>query len=589
MVCRASLNCENVIRTYIKRIQEVEPYINATVEQCFDDALKAAKEVDELIASKRYSSEELAKEKPLLGVPFTVKILIRVKGLRHTSGSRLNENVIATEDAPTVALYKEAGAIIIATTNAPEMGLHVETVNHLHGRTCNPYDTTRTCGGSSGTKNFTNLKFQGVTSNSSECRRKSLSVQDSRSFYNRNKSVAPGSEHRPSSNRKEHSTPPLKKCMCVYKHNLNLQNQRSQQVVALEHTDEDEKIQSFRVCLTSATRVAGGESALIAAGGSVLGLGNDLVGSVRIPAHFTGIFAHKPSQGLVSNLGSVPPDRVDSSEKSPYTEVYKVIATGPMCRYAEDLIVSMRILTARDDMRETFGKEINYQKFRIFYLKEIKAPMVPFVEADIAAGMQNAISYFESHYNISAKEIKLPLLFDMFRCGWTLLTNLFFDAEDTLTGGRGIHFNMKLDLLKSVFGKSTLCFMTLMIMQSRQNPLLYRESKIHEYKRMIEEIRNELNNILDEDTVLLLPTLPITAPYHHAVIPLMGKVCYTIIFSYIGFPSTHCPIGYNKHGLPFGIQIVGCKNNDALTIACAVELEKAFGGWRAPRSTKRDV
>ncbi|GFT51733.1 amidase domain-containing protein, partial [Nephila pilipes] len=74
-----------------------------------------------------------------------------------------------------------------------------------------------------------------------------------------------------------------------------------------------------------------GESALIAAGGSVLGLGNDLLGSVRIPAHYSGIFAHKPSQGLVSNLGSVPPDRVDPSEKSPCTEAYKVLATGPMC------------------------------------------------------------------------------------------------------------------------------------------------------------------------------------------------------------------------------------------------------------------
>ncbi|GFT74244.1 fatty-acid amide hydrolase 2 [Nephila pilipes] len=476
------LNCENVIRTYFKRIQEVEPYINATVEQCFDDALKAAKEVDDLIASKRYSSEELAKEKPLLGVPFTVKIVMRVKGLRHTSGSRLNENVIATEDAPAVALFKEAGAIIIATTNAPEMALHIETVNLLHGRTNNPYDTTRSCGGSSG-----------------------------------------------------------------------------------------------------------GESALIAAGGSVLGMGNDLLGSVRIPAHYTGIFAHKPSQGLVPNLGAVPPDRVDPSEKSPFTEAYKVMVIGPMCRYAEDLIVSMRILTTLNDIRETFGKEINYEKFRIFYLKEMKTPMVPFVEADIAAGLQNAISYFESHYNTSAKEIKLPLLFDMFRCGWTLLVHLFFHAEDAVSSGRGIPFNTKLDLLKSFFGKSTLCFMTLMLLEFRQNPLLYRGSKLHEYKMMIEEIRNELNNILDEDSVLLLPTLPITAPYHHAGIPLMGKVCYTVIFSYIGFPSTHCPIGYNKHGLPYGIQIVGRKNNDALTIACAVELEKAFGGWRAPGTTKRDI
>ncbi|GFU04954.1 fatty-acid amide hydrolase 2-A, partial [Nephila pilipes] len=229
------------------------------------------------------------------------------------------------------------------------------------------------------------------------------------------------------------------------------------------------------------------------------------------------------------------------------------------------------------------------EKLKIFYIKEIKSPLVPFVEADIASGLQNAISYFESQYNISAKELNLPLLFDLFRSGTTLLVNLFSDLEDVLSSGRGIHFNTKLDLLKSFFGKSTLSFMTLVLLNFTHFPLLYRRSKIPEYKRMVEDIRNELNKVLDEDSVLLLPTLPITAPYHHAGIALLGKMCYTGLFSYTGFPSTHCPIGYNKHGLPYGIQIVGSKNNDALTIACAVELEKAFGGWRAPGTTKRDV
>ncbi|GFS64719.1 fatty-acid amide hydrolase 2-B, partial [Nephila pilipes] len=73
------LKSENVVEAYIKRIQEVDPYINATVERCVDVALREAREVDLMIASGNYSKEQLAEEKPLLGVPFSVKMLLNVK------------------------------------------------------------------------------------------------------------------------------------------------------------------------------------------------------------------------------------------------------------------------------------------------------------------------------------------------------------------------------------------------------------------------------------------------------------------------------------------------------------------------------
>ncbi|GFS28851.1 fatty-acid amide hydrolase 2-A [Trichonephila inaurata madagascariensis] len=144
------IKSEDVIHAYMERILEVEPYINATVDQCFSEALDEAKEVDVLIASGRYSKKQLAEEKPLLGVPISVKILIIVKGLRCTAGSLLFKDLRAAEDAPSVALLKKAGAIVIATTNSAEMGMEFETNNILHGKTCNPFDTSKTSGGSSG-------------------------------------------------------------------------------------------------------------------------------------------------------------------------------------------------------------------------------------------------------------------------------------------------------------------------------------------------------------------------------------------------------------------------------------------------------
>lgn len=74
------LTSEYVVRTFIDRILEVEPFINATVDRRFNDALQEAKEADTLVASGIKTRFQLAKEKPLLGVPFTVKVLLTVKG-----------------------------------------------------------------------------------------------------------------------------------------------------------------------------------------------------------------------------------------------------------------------------------------------------------------------------------------------------------------------------------------------------------------------------------------------------------------------------------------------------------------------------
>ncbi|GFT90885.1 fatty-acid amide hydrolase 2-A [Nephila pilipes] len=74
------LRSEVVVRAYINRIRTVDPYVNATVNRCFEQALREALEADSLIASGRYTKEQLAKEKPLLGVPLTVKTFLRVKG-----------------------------------------------------------------------------------------------------------------------------------------------------------------------------------------------------------------------------------------------------------------------------------------------------------------------------------------------------------------------------------------------------------------------------------------------------------------------------------------------------------------------------
>src|SRR5205085_11354622 len=87
---------------------------------------------------------------PLLGVPVSIKSSIAVAGFKHEAGSRTRAGTVAEQDAPLVARLRSAGAIVLGTTNTPEMLMAYETDNPLYGRTNSPWDLTHTPGGSSG-------------------------------------------------------------------------------------------------------------------------------------------------------------------------------------------------------------------------------------------------------------------------------------------------------------------------------------------------------------------------------------------------------------------------------------------------------
>ncbi|KAK5641912.1 hypothetical protein RI129_010459 [Pyrocoelia pectoralis] len=139
-----------VLNLFIQRIEEINPLLNCVVANRFEDALKEAQAADELIRSGTVSEDELAKNKPFLGVPFTTKDCIAVKGMIQTSGLYCRRNVIAEEDAEVIAKLRNVGAIPIALTNVPELCMWWESANVVHGRSKNPYDTNRIVGGSSG-------------------------------------------------------------------------------------------------------------------------------------------------------------------------------------------------------------------------------------------------------------------------------------------------------------------------------------------------------------------------------------------------------------------------------------------------------
>jgi amidase len=137
------LSAREVLAAHLKQIEHVNPKVNAMVTLVPEMAAEAAAKADEMQARK----EALG---PLHGLPVAHKDLLETRGIRTTFGSPLYKDYIPAEDDLVVERMKRAGAITIGKTNTPEFGAGSQTFNTVFGATHNPYDLTKTCGGSSG-------------------------------------------------------------------------------------------------------------------------------------------------------------------------------------------------------------------------------------------------------------------------------------------------------------------------------------------------------------------------------------------------------------------------------------------------------
>jgi amidase len=137
------LSARDVMTAHLARIEAVNPQVNAIVTLHAEQAMAAALAADEAQAR----GEPLG---PLHGLPVVHKDLIMTRGMRTTYGSRVHEDYVPTRSALLVERQQAAGAISIGKTNTPEFGAGSQTFNAVFGATRNPYDLSKTCGGSSG-------------------------------------------------------------------------------------------------------------------------------------------------------------------------------------------------------------------------------------------------------------------------------------------------------------------------------------------------------------------------------------------------------------------------------------------------------
>lgn len=137
-----TLSPVTLVEAHIERARALDRRLNIFTETRFEAARAEAR-----AAEVRYRRGQAG---PIAGIPFTVKEMVSVAGMPQTAGIPARADVVADRDATVVRRLRRAGGVVLGVTNVPEGGMWMETANRLYGRTRNPWDPSRTPGGSSG-------------------------------------------------------------------------------------------------------------------------------------------------------------------------------------------------------------------------------------------------------------------------------------------------------------------------------------------------------------------------------------------------------------------------------------------------------
>jgi len=313
---------------------------------------------------------------------------------------------------------------------------------------------------------------------------------------------------------------------------------------------------------------SGGEAAAIAAGLSAAGLGSDSGGSVREPAHFSGICALKPTSGRISSIGHVPPCI------GPFSTLG---AIGPMARSIADVELLFRVASQPCSF-DPAGTPVAYRpvtmpeakRLRIGYFEDDGlVPVTPETRQAVrdAANALKQRGFEVQEYRPSSLEAARKL-WDIFfvQCG-----AMFYEPE--ITGRRAELSLVFLDFLAD----------------AERRPSLTASSLMQAWAQM-DLVRSRLLSEMEEFPLLLTPVCSVPAFRHgERVWMIEGKsvgyldaMRYTQWFNLLGAPAAVVPVGASDSGMPIGVQIAGRPFSDEAVLTVASAVETAFGYKEPP-------
>jgi fatty acid amide hydrolase 2 len=321
---------------------------------------------------------------------------------------------------------------------------------------------------------------------------------------------------------------------------------------------------------------SGGEGAAVGSGGSPVGLGSDIGGSIRLPAFFNGVFGHKPSPGLVPNTGQFP----NTSGEAAF-----LLAIGPLARRAEDLMPALRIVAGPDGVdercveRELGDPEaVDLAALRVLVADD--ASLVPARRElrDACDGAARALEEAGARCErVSLKQLRRALELFLVALSDGAGVSLSQMLEEAGVRPRGP--SPWLDALRGRGDHTTPILIALALERLNRRMPAGRTRRAVAAAR---SLREEVGGILRDDGLLLHQPHPRVAPRHNATVGRAWVLTPAAVFNLLGLPVTQVPLVLNGDGLPLGVQVAAADGNDHLTIAAALELERRGGGWRPP-------
>jgi Asp-tRNA(Asn)/Glu-tRNA(Gln) amidotransferase A subunit family amidase len=443
-----------LVEAHLAWTAKLNPRLNAFVQVDADGARRQARAAEGAIMRRDHIG-------PLHGVPISIKSSIDVAGLCCEAGTRLRAGLVATRDAPLVSRLREAGAVVLGNTNTPELLMAWETDNLLHGRTNNPWDLTRTPGGSSG-----------------------------------------------------------------------------------------------------------GEAAAIASGCSAGGVGSDGGGSIRVPAHFSGICGLKPTPGRIPSTGHFP------TSVGPFAMLGVV---GPMARTVGDIKVLFEIMQGPDDgdtssapVSVRWPSEAEVKNFHIGSFEDDgRTPVTAETRAAVgtAENLLKRAGFRVSPFRPDGLEQARSLWWLWFGVAGAMLLG-------PMTKGKESQLSPILKEFSSWAAAET----------------PHTAQTLLDTWIMRDALRMQVFEQMRDYPILLCPVAAIPAFRHGErswaidgqTVKYLDAWSYTEWFNLLGMPAAVVPIGQSDEGLPIGVQIVGRPWEEEKVLAVSEALERERGAWRKP-------
>lgn len=465
LVRSGKISSVELTQFYIDRIERFDEKINAVVVRDFERALAAAKAADQALASGNVSG-------PLHGLPMTIKESFDIAGLPSSWGIPPFRDNIAKRDSHVVEQFKAAGAHFLGKTNVPLALGDWQSYNDIYGITGNPWDLTRTPGGSSG-----------------------------------------------------------------------------------------------------------GSAAALAAGMTALESGSDIGGSIRNPAHYCGVYGHKPTWGVVPGRGHALP----GLEAEPDLAV-----VGPMARSAEDLALGLE-LTAAPSRLNGPGWDLALPAPRAKSLKDYRVAVWATDQmSESSEAVRNRVATLAENLarlGASVSDSARPAFSaKQAHETYTALLNAFLAA----VGAEADYEEAQARAAK--YKKDDASWEAF---EARTQVLSHREWM--NYHNVRTRMRRQWQDFFEDWDIVLCPIGISTAfPHDHSPqyarqllvdgkkVPYWDQLFWAGLANMPYLPSTVFPTGPAEDGLPVGLQAIGAEYQDRTTIEFAKLMAREFGGFQPP-------